>query len=86
MLSYHYKLTPNDNGTFLLTFLDIPEAVAVISGCEEIQTEGLEGPLCALDGYFADRRGILTPSGPDVLTLPALETAKVSLLFQHTAA
>ncbi|RPD83132.1 type II toxin-antitoxin system HicB family antitoxin [Neisseria weixii] len=88
MLVYPYKISPDDNGTFLVTFPDIPEAVAVGEDLEEAQIEALEGLLCALDGYFADRRAIPLPSkvvDEQGVTLPALETAKVLLLNEMLA-
>lgn len=81
MLAYPYVITPDDNGTFLLTFPDVPEAVAVGEDVETAQIEALDGLLCALDGYFADRRAIPLPSdmGAAVIVLPALVTAKILL-------
>lgn len=84
MLAYPYILTPDDNGTFLVTFPDIPEAAAVSEDEESAAIEALDGLLCALDGYFEDRRAVPMPSEPTegqpVVALPALETAKVLLL------
>lgn len=84
MLAYPYILTPDDNGTFLVTFPDIPEAAAVGEDEETAAIEALDGLLCALDGYFEDRRAVPLPSEPTegqpVVVLPALETAKVLLL------
>ena len=84
MLAYPYILTPDDNGTFLVTFPDIPEAAAVSEDEESAAIEALDGLLCALDGYFEDRRAVPLPSEPTegqpVVALPALETAKVLLL------
>lgn len=89
MLSYRYELTLDDNGTVLVTFPDIPEAVAVGEDKESATIEALDGLLCALDGYFEDRRAIPLPSeeqeSDDTVTLPALETAKVLLLNEMIA-
>ena len=49
MLAYPYILTPDDNGTFLVTFPDIPEAAAVGEDEETAAIEALDGLLCALD-------------------------------------
>ena len=83
MLAYPYELTPDDNGTFLVTFPDIPEAVAVGEDVETAKIEALDGLICALEGYFEDRRLIPMPSkytNEQIVVLPALETAKVLLL------
>lgn len=89
MLNYPYILTPDSNGTFLVTFPDIPEAAAVGEDEETAAIEALDGLLCALDGYFDDRRPIPLPSmpkdGQDTVSLPALETAKVLLLNEMLA-
>lgn len=84
MLAYPYILTPDNNGTFLVTFPDIPEAAAVGEDEEEAAFEALDGLLCALGSYFEERRAVPLPSKPakgqPVAVLPALETAKVLLL------
>lgn len=83
MLAYRYILTPDDNGTLLVTFPDIPEAVAVGEDEESAKIEAVDGLICALEGYFEDRREIPLPSendGAQTVELPALETAKVLLL------
>ncbi|MFC3873333.1 type II toxin-antitoxin system HicB family antitoxin [Neisseria musculi] len=88
MLAYRYILTPDDNGTFLVTFPDIPEAVAVGEDEASAGIEAADGLICALEGYFADRREVPLPSGNDgrqVVVLPALETAKVLLLNEMLA-
>ncbi|MDO5058776.1 MAG: type II toxin-antitoxin system HicB family antitoxin [Neisseria sp.] len=89
MLAYPYELTPDDNGTFLVTFPDIPEAAAVAEDKDSVEIEALDGLICALEGYFADRRAIPMPSeNTDVqgrVALPALETSKVLLLNEMLA-
>lgn len=87
MLAYPYVLTPDDNGTFLITFPDIPEAAAVADDADAAEIEALDGLLCALEGYFADRRAIPMPSenAAQTVELPALETAKVLLLNEMLA-
>lgn len=87
MLAYPYTLTPDDNGTLLITFPDIPEAAAVAEDADSAPIEALDGLLCALEGYFEERRPIPLPAaaeGPAV-ALPALETAKVLLLNEMLA-
>lgn len=87
MLSYPYTIITDDNGTFVVSFPDIPEAVAVIESTDDVDIEALDGLLCALDGYFEDRRAIPLPSqgSTQAVTLPALETAKVLLLNEMLA-
>ncbi|MCP1659329.1 type II toxin-antitoxin system HicB family antitoxin [Neisseria perflava] len=87
MLAYPYELTPDDNGTFLVTFPDIPEAAAVAEDEDSAPIEALDGLICALEGYFADRRPIPLPSEDKAqsVALPALETAKVLLLNEMLA-
>lgn len=86
MLAYRYVLIPDDNGTLLVTFPDIPEAVAVGEDEETAKIEALDGLMCALEGYFEDKRLIPLPSAREydeneqVIVLPELETAKILLL------
>ncbi|WP_274570673.1 type II toxin-antitoxin system HicB family antitoxin [Neisseria leonii] len=88
MLAYPYTLTPDDNGTLLVTFPDIPEAAAVAEDADSAPLEALDGLICALEGYFADRRAVPLPSAAaadGTVLLPALETAKVLLLNEMIA-
>ncbi len=89
MLAYPYTLTPDTNGTFLVTFPDVPEAAAVGEDADEAAIEALDGLLCALDGYFADKRPIPIPQsvqeGQNSVVLPALVTAKILLLNEMLA-
>ena len=83
MLAYPYILTPDDNGTLLVTFPDIPEAVAVGEDEDTAKIEAIDGLICALEGYFEDRKAVPLPSendGEHVVVLPALETTKILLL------
>ena len=48
MLAYPYILTPDDNGTLLVTFPDIPEAVAVGEDEDTAKIEAIDGLICAL--------------------------------------
>jgi antitoxin HicB len=83
MLNYPATLTEDNNGTFLVTFADIPEATSVGDTAEDALREALDGLESALDFYFTDRRPVPAPSKPakgqPVVTLPALVTAKVLL-------
>lgn len=81
MLIYPYFLEPDDNGTFLVTFPDVPEAAAVGEDEESAKLEALDGLICAFEAYFSDRRPIPLPSAVSGFSveLPALETAKVLL-------
>lgn len=89
MLAYPYDLTLDTNGEWLVTFPDIPEAAAVGEDKEAAHIEAMDGLLCALDGYFADKRTIPMPSRATkeqgVLILPALATAKILLLNEMLA-
>ena len=62
MLAYPYDLTQDDNGEWLVTFPDIPEAAATGEDKEAAVIEAMDGLLCALDSYFADKRIIPAPS------------------------
>lgn len=80
MLAYPYLYTADDNGSFLITFPDIPEALAVANDLASIEQEALDGLLCALDGYISDKRIIPMPSADgNVLPLPAMESLKILL-------
>jgi antitoxin HicB len=83
MLSYPIELTPDTNGTLLVTFPDVPEAISVGENEDDAKKQALDALEAALDIYFAEKRRIPSPSKPrrgqPVITLPALVTSKVLL-------
>jgi antitoxin HicB len=83
MLSYPIVLKPDDNGTLLVTFPDVPEAITVGDNEEDAKVQALDALEAALEIYFSEKRSIPMPSkarrGQPVVTLPALVTAKVLL-------
>lgn len=83
MLTYPIVLTPDSNGTLLVTFPHMPEAITVGENEEDTRVEALEALEAAFEIYFAQKREIPMPSRPKrgqpVITLPPLVTAKVLL-------
>ena len=64
MLSYPISLTPDDNGTLLVTFPDVPEAITVGEDEEDAKVQ-------ALDALEADHAFLLRG---DVFTKDVIET------------
>lgn len=83
MFSYPVRLTPDDNGTLLVTFPDVPEAITVGENEEDALIQGLDALEAAFEIYFAEKRPIPLPSkvrrGRPAVTLPALVASKVLL-------
>lgn len=83
MLIYPITLTPDDNGTFLVQFPDIPEAITVAENKNEAIVNGQEALQAAIEIYFDEKRLVPAPSKPKkgqlYITLPALVAAKVLL-------
>ena len=83
MLSYPIVLTPDSNGTLLVTFPDVPEAISVGEDEEDARIQALDALEAAFEIYFAQKRPIPMPSrarrGQPVVTLPALVATKVLL-------
>jgi antitoxin HicB len=81
MHPYPIELTPDSNGTYLVSFPDLPEVNAVGDDLEDAQRNALEALETGLEIYFAERRPVPAPSKPTKgqasVALPALETAKV---------
>jgi antitoxin HicB len=48
MLIYHYTLVPDDNGTLLIRFPDVPEAAAVAETEAEVPVQAVDGLEAAL--------------------------------------
>ncbi|OVZ61155.1 HicB family protein [Pigmentiphaga sp. NML080357] len=89
MLKYSYTLTRDTNGTFLVQFPDIPEAVTVGDTREDARINAREALEAALEIYFDQKRAIplpsTTPRGSESIVLPALVTAKVLLANEMIA-
>jgi len=62
VLSYHYTLTPDDNGTLLIQFPDVPEAAAVAESEAEAPAQAAEGLEAALHMYLDAHRPLPIPS------------------------
>ncbi|KQN70201.1 transcriptional regulator [Duganella sp. Leaf61] len=81
MLNYPITLTPDSNGTYLVGFPDFPEANSVGDDKEDALRNAVDALETVLSIYFDERRPVPLPSTADVgdavVTLPALETAKV---------
>ena len=84
MFCYPVTLTPDDNGTILVTFPDIPEAVTFGDDEDDALLRAVDALENMLVAKMVDREDIPTPSSTDdgpYVRLSALTTAKV-LLYQ----
>jgi antitoxin HicB len=89
-MKYPVKLTPDkDDGGFVVTFPDIPEAITQGNTIEEALAMAQDALETALEFYFEDKRAIPAPSKPKrshhVIDLPASLSAKVLLLNEMVA-
>ena len=80
---YPVTLTRDDNGSYLVTFPGVPEAVTYGDTVEAALEHALEALLSVIDAKIRDRGDIPAP-GADTgkrlgVTLPALEASKVAL-------
>lgn len=83
MLHYPITVTPDDVGSFEVVFPDFPDVHSVADAVADAPREALDALLTGIEMYMDDRRPVPLPSAPaagqHVVTLPALETAKVLL-------
>jgi antitoxin HicB len=85
MFMYPVTLTPDEaDGGFVVTFVDIPEAITQGDTEAEALAAAKDALESALDFYFEDKRAVPSPSkakrGQNVIELPASLSAKVLLL------
>ena len=81
-LAYPVTLAPQAEGTMLVSFPDVPEALTEGTTEREALAEAEDCLIAALGGYINDRRNIPHPSparGCSVVILPALVAAKLAL-------
>lgn len=81
MLRYPVTLTPDTNGSFLVTCTDIPELNSVGDDEDEALLNAQDALASACEIYFDERRPVPLPTrakpGQAVVALSALESAKV---------
>jgi antitoxin HicB len=80
-MRYPVTLSKDDNGTFLVRFADVPEAITYGDTKEEALAHAQDALLTAFDAYIKDRRDIPEPSGRGgaSVEVPALEASKIAL-------
>ena len=83
---YPAIFTPDTNGTLLVTFRDIPEAVSVGDDIDNATSEALDALETAFSIYMDERRPIPAPStlqdGEHAIYLPARVCAKIALYHE----
>jgi antitoxin HicB len=88
-MKYPAKFEAGDTGAVIVTFRDIPEAIAQGDDEHDAFTEGASALLTAMDFYFEDRRPVPPPSdlveGERLIELPLSASAKVLLLNEMLA-
>lgn len=80
MLLYPVKIV-DDEGTFLVTFPDVPDAITYGETKAEAKIRAVDALEVMMMAYMDDKQEIPMPStkGKDFIVLPALTTAKVLL-------
>ena len=88
-MRYPVKLEEAEEGGFIVTFPDIPEAITQGEDEEDALLHGADALESALDFYFEAQRRVPEPSKPrrsqKVIELPASLSAKVLLLNEMIA-
>lgn len=86
---YPATFTPAEEGGFVVTFRDIPEAITQGDDLTEAREMAADVLLSAMDFYFEDKRPVPLPSklqkGEEWVALPASVYAKVLLLNEMLA-
>jgi antitoxin HicB len=80
-MRYAVTLTPDENGTLLVTVPDLPEALTFGEDRTDALVRAIDAIETALMAAMAAREDIAEPkaSGSEHVTLPALTSAKVAL-------
>lgn len=89
MLRYPARFEPAEEGGFVVTFRDVPEAITEGDSIDGARAAAAGALLDALDFYFEDKRPVPSPSkakkGEELVSLPAGVSAKVLLLNEMIA-
>jgi antitoxin HicB len=83
-MRYPARFEAADEGGYIVTFRDVPEAITQGDTLEEASDAAAQALLVAMDFYFEDQRTVPQPSkarrGERLVELPASVWAKVLLL------
>jgi antitoxin HicB len=83
-MNYPVKLSPAEEGGFVVTFRDIPEAITQGDSQVEALAMAKDALITAMDFYFEDKRAVPSPSalenGEQFVELPPSLASKVLLL------
>jgi antitoxin HicB len=80
-MRYAVNLSPDDNGTILVTVPDIPEAITFGEDRDDALARAVDAIETAIMAAMAAREDAPSPKavGADYVTLPALSAAKIEL-------
>ena len=80
-MRYAVSLSPDDNGTILVTVPDIPEAITFGEDRDDALARAVDAIETAIMAAMAAREDVPSPRarGGDHVTLPALSAAKIEL-------
>ena len=88
-MNYPAVFKPTEDGQYVVTFRDIPEAITQGDSEAEALDMAADALLTAMDFYFEDRRSVPPPSAPvegeRLIELPLSASAKVLLLNEMLA-
>jgi antitoxin HicB len=83
-MNYPVRLTPAEEGGFVVTFRDIPEAITQGDDKADAMAMAQDALITAMDFYFEDKREVPSPSarksGEQFVALPPSLASKVLLL------
>jgi antitoxin HicB len=88
-MHYPARFEPAEEGGYVVTFRDIPEAIAQGDDEAEALKEAKSALVDAMDFYFEDNRAVPRPSkrqeGDRLISLPASVACKILLLNEMLA-
>lgn len=83
-MQYPAMFAPDEDGGFVVTFRDIPEAITQGDDFEEAMMMAKDALLTAMEFYFDDKRTVPAASAPaageHLVSLPSSVAVKVLLL------
>ncbi len=82
MLNYPALFTPDENGGYVVTFRDVPEALTQADTLPQAREMAVDALATAMEFYMEDKRPAPVPSrvrpGEELVRLPAASNAKFS--------
>ncbi|WP_119344651.1 type II toxin-antitoxin system HicB family antitoxin [Facilibium subflavum] len=86
-MKYNINIQKDDNGEYLVTFPDVPEAVTTVDSLDDLQAQAIDALISAFDFYIGNKKPIPIPkkANKEFIILPTTLASKIYLYNEWLA-